>query len=173
MMMTELKKLYVGSLRLTAGCRKLGIGLMRVAIFVIFVWIGGLKFWNYEAEGIVPFVANSPFMSFFYTKSAPEYRDYKLREGEFDPAKRDWHTANNTYGAILAILMTVGTLSFLATTPEAWVPDLGAERGFPLLSGAGRLVVKDIAILAGAVILLSESARRLLNEQKNNGDEDL
>lgn len=85
MVMTELKKLYVGSLRLTAGCRKLGIGLMRVAIFVIFVWIGGLKFWNYEAEGIVPFVANSPFMSFFYTKSAPEYRDYKLREGEFDP----------------------------------------------------------------------------------------
>ena len=52
MMMTELKKLYVGSLRLTAGCRKLGIGLMRVAIFVIFVWIGGLKFWNYEAEGL-------------------------------------------------------------------------------------------------------------------------
>ena len=76
-------------------------------------------------------------------------------------------------GASLAILMTVGTLSFLATTPEAWVPDLGAEHGFPLLSGAGRLVVKDIAILAGAVILLSESARRLLNEQKNNGDEDL
>lgn len=202
MMMTELKKLYVGSLRLAAGGRKLGIGLMRVAILVIFVWIGGLKFWNYEAEGIVPFVANSPFMSFFYTKSAPEYRDYKLREGEFDPIKRDWHAANNTYGfsrglgilimgigvlvflgmffpkaglvgAILAILMTVGTLSFLATTPEVWVPDLGAEHGFPLLSGAGRLVIKDIAILAGAVILLSESARRLLNEQKNNGNEDL
>lgn len=202
MMMTAFKKLYVGSLRLAAGSRQLGIGLMRVAILVIFVWIGGLKFWNYEAEGIVPFVANSPLMSFFYTKSAPEYRDYKLREGEFDPVKHDWHAANNTYGfsrglgvlimgigvlvflgmffpkagligAILAILMTIGTLSFLATTPEAWVPDLGAEHGFPLLSGAGRLVVKDIAILAGAVILLSESARRLLNEQKNNGDENL
>ena len=75
-------------------------------------------------------------------------------------------------GAILAILMTVGTLSFLATTPEAWVPDLGAEHGFPLLSGAGRLVVKDIAILAGAVILLSESARTI-ERTKNNGDEDL
>ena len=64
MMMTELKKPYVGSLRLTAGCRKLGIGLMRVAIFVIFVWIGGLKFWNYEAEGRLV-VANSPSASFF------------------------------------------------------------------------------------------------------------
>ena len=28
---------------------------IRVAILVSFVWIGGLKFWNYEAEGIVPF----------------------------------------------------------------------------------------------------------------------
>ena len=35
----------------------------------------GLKFWNYEAEGIVPFVANSPFMSFFYDKPAPEYKE--------------------------------------------------------------------------------------------------
>lgn len=52
-------------------------------------------------------------------------------------------------GAILAILMIVGILSFLATTPEAWVSDLGAERGFSLLSGARRLVVKDIAILVG------------------------
>lgn len=30
-------------------------------------------------------------------------------------------------GAILAILMIVGILSFLATTPEAWVSDLGAD----------------------------------------------
>ena len=56
--------------------------------------VGGLKFWNYEAEGIVPFVANSPFMSFFYTKSAPEYKEYKLKEGEFNEAKHQctWRT---------------------------------------------------------------------------------
>ena len=54
-------------------------------------------------------------------------------------------------GAGLAIIMTLGTLSFLVTTPEVWVPDLGSgEHGFPLLSGAGRLVIKDTAILAGA-----------------------
>jgi uncharacterized membrane protein YkgB len=27
-------------------------------------WIGGLKAFQYEADGIVPFVANSPLMSF-------------------------------------------------------------------------------------------------------------
>ena len=59
-------------LKLSASLKGLGIHLIRVAIFIIFIWIGGLKFFNYEAEGIVPFVANSPFRSFLYTKQAPE-----------------------------------------------------------------------------------------------------
>ena len=71
-------------LRLSASLKTLGVHLIRVAIFIIFVWIGGLKFFNYEAEGIVPFVANSPFMSFFYAKDVPEYKEYKLKEGEVD-----------------------------------------------------------------------------------------
>lgn len=195
-MMQKLSGLYYGFLKIAAGSQRLGLGMIRVAILIIFVWIGGLKFWNYEAEGIVPFVANSPFMSFFYNEKAPEYRQYKLPEGSFDAAKHEWHVKNNTYGfshglgllimsiglltffgffsrrvglvgELLAILMTLGTLSFLATTPEVWVPDLGSgEYGFPLLSGAGRLVIKDTAILAGAVVLLSDTARRLLERRK-------
>ena len=77
-MKTKLQSMFVAALTLAASTQKLGINLIRVAILVIFVWIGGLKFWNYEAEGIVPFVANSPFMSFFYTHSAPEYKDCLL-----------------------------------------------------------------------------------------------
>lgn len=183
-------------LNTAASLKGTGIHLIRIAIFIIFVWIGGLKFWNYEAEGIVPFVANSPFMSFFYTKKAPEYKDYKLKEGEFDKAKHDWHEANNTYafshglgiaimsfgiltllgiwfpkigfvGSGLVILMTFGTLSFLVTTPEVWVPDLGSgEHGFPLLTGAGRLVIKDVCILAGAVVVLADCAQRILKKNK-------
>jgi hypothetical protein len=87
-MRTRLNSLFIAFLNVAASTQKLGINLIRVAILVIFVWIGGLKFWNYEAEGIVPFVANSPFMSFFYTKSAPEYKEYKLKEGEFNEAKQ-------------------------------------------------------------------------------------
>lgn len=61
--------------------------------------------------------------------------------------------------------MTVGTLSFLVTTPEVWVPDWGSgEHGFPLLTGAGRLVIKDTAILAGAIVVLADSAKRVLNQ---------
>ena len=67
--------------------------------------------------------------------------------------------------AALAVIMTVGTLSFLVTTPEVWVPDLGSgEHGFPLLTGTGRLVIKDTAILAGAIVVLADSAKRVLNQ---------
>ncbi len=70
-------------------------------------------------------------------------------------------------GDTLAIIMTLGTLSFLVTTPEVWVPNLGGDEfGFPLLSGAGRLVIKDIVILAGAVVLLSDSSQRVLKTLK-------
>ncbi len=195
-MMQKLSGLFYGFLKIAAASQRLGLGMIRVAVLVIFVWIGGLKFWNYEAEGIVPFVANSPFMSFFYNSKAPEYKQYKLPEGSFDPAKHEWHERNNTYGfshglgvlimsigiltflgffsarvglvgELLAVVMTLGTLSFLATTPEVWVPDLGSgEFGFPLLSGAGRLVIKDTAILAGVVVLLSDTARRLLERRR-------
>ena len=191
-MTTKLKDLFDTFLNIAASSQKLGINLIRVAILIIFVWIGGLKFYNYEAEGIVPFVANSPFMSFFYAKGAPEYKEHKNAEGAYVPENREWHEANNTYtfsyglgalimsigilvflgiffpkvgiiGDALAIIMTLGTLSFLVTTPEVWVPNLGSgEYGFPLLSGAGRLVIKDIVILAGAVVLLSDSSQRVL-----------
>ena len=70
-------------------------------------------------------------------------------------------------GELLAVIMTLGTLSFLVTTPEVWVPELGSgEYGFPLLSGAGRLVIKDTAILAGVVVLLSDTARKLLARRR-------
>lgn len=194
-MKAKFERIYDLFLHTAASSQRLGVNLIRAAVLIVFVWIGGLKFWNYEAEGIVPFVANSPFMSFFYAKHAPEYRDFKLREGEFDEAKHAWHEENRTYafshglgilimaigvltflgvffpkiglfGAMLAIVMTLGTLSFLVTTPEVWVPDLGSgEHGFPLLSGAGRLVIKDTVILAGAIVAMADSAREILKQR--------
>ena len=185
-----MKEKFIALLTFTSSLRNFGTKFIRVAILVVFVWIGGLKYFHYEADGIVPFVANSPFMSFFYAKEAPEYKNFKNPEGALVPENRAWHEANNTYtfsyglgalimsigilvflgiffpkvglvGDSLAIIMTLGTLSFLVTTPEVWVPNLGSgEFGFPLLSGAGRL--------AGAVVLLSDSSQRVLKTLKKD-----
>lgn len=173
----------------------LGTHLMRLAIAVVFLWIGALKFAPYEADSITPFVANSPFMSFFY-EHPEDYKAHLTHEGELNAEKRVWQTANNTYifsnglglveiligllvlsnpisrragllGGALAFGTPLVTLTFLLTTPEAWVPDLGdGEHGFPFLSGAGRLVLKDLLMLAGALPVMADSARQLLQERR-------
>ncbi|SFC65300.1 Uncharacterized membrane protein YkgB [Parapedobacter composti] len=171
------------------------IHLARIAIFIVMAWIGGLKAFQYEADGIVPFVANSPLMSFFYTKPAPEYQQYKNPEGKTVAKNIEWHRANGTYlfsyglgsviviiglltlagiwsaklgiiGGLLTFLMSIVTLSFLLTTPEVYVPNLGGDfptphYGFPYLSGAGRLVLKDVIMMAAGLIVASDAARRL------------
>src|SRR5689334_6652907 len=43
-----------------------GRELTRYGLVVVVGWIGLMKFTGYEAEGIRPFVANSPLMSWVY-----------------------------------------------------------------------------------------------------------
>jgi uncharacterized membrane protein YkgB len=177
------------------------INMARIAILIVMVWIGGLKVYQYEADGIVPFVANSPVMSFFYSKEAPEYQQYKNPEGKTVQKNIDWHKENGTYtfsyglgtviviiglltflgiwypkigliGGLLTFGMSLVTLSFLITTPEVYVPNLGGDfptpqYGFPYLSGAGRLVLKDVIMMAAGLICASDCAKRLL-EQNNS-----
>ena len=52
-----------------------------------------------------------------------------------------------------------------------YVPNLGGDMptpvyGFPYLSGAGRLVLKDIIMSADGLIAASEAARRILAAKK-------
>lgn len=182
-------------LQQAARTDRLGITVTRLGLIVVLLWIGGLKVFPYEADGIVPFVANSPFMSFLYKEKAPEYKKHMNQEGQLVPANREWHEANGTYtfsyglgavivlyglmlcvhpwlpgvaalGSFLVVVMSVVTLSFLVTTAECWVPPLGdAHHGFPYLSGRGRLVVKDAIMLGAAIVTMADSARAALRKR--------
>jgi uncharacterized membrane protein YkgB len=188
-------KLYALALQTIASRRsnQIGMAAMKIAIAIVFLWIGWLKFQPYEADSITPFVANSPLLRFFYAHPA-DYTAHLTREGVLDPVQRAWQIANHTYtfasglgsvelligaltlaglvsrrlgmiGALLAFATPFVTLSFLVTTPEAWVPALGdAQHGFPYLSGPGRLVIKDVLILAGAWLVMVDTARALLRD---------
>ena len=197
-------------LQALAGSQKYFVNYVSVAIFIVMAWIGGLKVVQYEADGIVPFVTNSPFFSYMYSKKdivdngkgkmVAEYNLHKNPEGLVVPKNIEWHKQNGTYavsyligamictigtlvllgiwfpklgliGGLLTFGMSIVTLSFLITTPETWVPNLGnpalgitesPNHGFPYLSGAGRLVLKDIIMSAAGLIVASNVARRLL-----------
>jgi uncharacterized membrane protein YkgB len=177
------RSLYLAAAQLD----RVGFGMLRLGLVVVLCWIGGLKAARYEAEGIVPFVANSPIMSFFYHHLAPEYR-VPNQAGGLNMDNREWNETNGTYvvsyglgfvivsfgflialhpllpqvaaiGSFLVMLMAVTTLSFLVTTPEAWVTGAGAVHGFPFLALPGLLVVKDSIMLGAAVLTMADSAR--------------
>lgn len=173
---------------------KVGVAVTRAGLIVVLLWIGGLKVFRYEADGIVPFVANSPFMSFLYADPA-HYKPHMNPEGALVPDNRSWHEANRTYefayglgavivlyglllclhpwfpqaaavGSFLVFVMSFVTLSFLVTTPECWVPPLGdAQHGFPYLSGRGRLVIKDAIMMGAALVTMADSAKAYLQKR--------
>lgn len=174
---------------------RVGVSLSRIGLVVVLVWIGGLKITRYEADGIVPFVANSPLMSSFYADPT-HYKEHKNPEGALVPANRAWHETNGTYpfalglgtvivvygvmlslhswfpkvaalGSFLVFTMSFVTLSFLITTPECWVPNLGdPTHGFPYLSGAGRLVIKDVIMMGAALVTMADSAKSALKRDQ-------
>lgn len=167
---------------------QIGMAVTRIGLITVLLWIGGLKAFPYEADGIVPFVANSPAMSFLYSDPA-SYKTHMNSEGALIPENRAWHEANRTYlfayglgsvivlygllialhpwlpqaaalGSFLVFTMSFVTLSFLITTPECWVPALGdSEHGFPYLSGRGRLVIKDAIMMGAALVTMADSAK--------------
>lgn len=198
-------------LKALARQQNLAINFLRISIFVVMAWIGGLKVFQYEADGIVPFVTNSPFMSFFYHNTdkmaanedgdlVAEYRLHRNPEGKVVTQNIEWHRQNGTYafayglgsvilviglcvllgiwlpkvgvaGGLLTIVMSIVTLTFLITTPEVYVANLGGDLptprfGFPYLSGAGRLVLKDIIMMAAGLTIAADSARSLVGKGK-------
>ncbi len=193
-----MKELTLKAFAAAARSGHFGLSLTRLGLITVLVWIGGLKIYKYEADGIVPFVANSPAMSFVYRNAAPEYKKHVNPEGALVAANRAWNEANGTYafaiglgavivayglmialnpwlpqvaaaGSALVVIMSLVTLSFLITTPECWVPDLGdVEHGFPLLSGRGRLVIKDAIMLGAAWVTMADSAAAYLRRRSGS-----
>ena len=54
--------------KIVAPMQRQFINFIRIAIFIVMVWIGGLKVCQYEADGIAHFISNSPFFSYMYKK---------------------------------------------------------------------------------------------------------
>ena len=183
--------------RITEGVARLdriAAGLTRLGLAVVTLWIGGLKVTHYEAEGVVPFVANSPLMGWLL-RHPGDYKSHRTAEGASNAVNEAWHQTNGTYavslllGAIIVAIgllialgffyplsgvlggllltgMSIVTLSFLITTPEAWVSAVGAgPHGFPYLAGPGRLVVKDAIMLGASLWSATDSARQFLRER--------
>src|SRR5260221_4700574 len=136
-----------------------GRHLVRYALVVVIAWIGALKYSSYEAAAIHPLIANSPIMSWFYNilgvRSLAATLGTVAIIAAVLIALRFVSPRLSALGSAMAVLLFLGTLSFLFTTPA-----VTAAGGFPVLSVLpGQSLLKDLVLLGAALWTLGDSLR--------------
>jgi reactive chlorine resistance protein C len=143
--------------------------LGRYGLVVVIGWIGLLKFANYEAHQIQPLVANSPFMGWLY-HIFPVYT-FSALLGVLEVtaavllAVKPVAPKLSIVGSLLAIVLFVGTTSFLFTTPGLGEP---AGGGFPAITLLGEFLLKDIPLLGLSFWTLADAIRA--TQQRSNAE---
>lgn len=152
----------VGSLSLLA--------LLRWALVVVFLWFGGMKFTAYEANGIAPFIINSPIMSWLHALFGVQGASYVIGVLELSTAAAlilgAFQPIFSALGAAMSAATYVITLTFFLTTPGVAEAMAG---GFPAISAMpGQFLLKDLVLLAASLSLLQASVLGSLpNAQKS------
>ncbi len=138
--------------------KNIGTYVLRYGLVIVLLWVGFLKFYAYEAEGIKPLVENSLFLSWVYNVISVQGFAKILGVIEIILAlliaTRQFSPKLSAFGSIGVIFMALVTLSFLLTTPGVWQPELG----FPYLSPMpGQFLAKDLLLLGTAIYTAGEA----------------
>ena len=141
-----------------AKMQHIGAFLIRFSLAAIFLWVGALKFSQYEAEGIKPLIENSVLLAWGYD-SFGIYGFSKVI-GVIEIilglliACRFFSPRMSAIGSIGACILFIVTLTFILTTPGVWQ----SGYGFPFLSPMpGQFLAKDLMLLAASIWTAGEA----------------
>lgn len=127
---------------LTQLISRIAYPFLRIAMGIVLVWIGGLKF--VDPSPVVGLIGASPFAPL-----ASNGFVYMLGAGEVIVGVLLWANIQVKYVGILNMLLFVGTIAILILTPKVAYGDAG----FPLLSLPGEFLLKDIVLMAASASL--------------------
>ena len=128
----------------------------RYALVVVLAWIGAGKYVKMESHTLI---AHSPLMSWLYDFLSRDALASALGSLEIIAAiliaVRPLWPHISAAGSVLAIVLFIGTLSFLFTTPGV----VQQTAGFlPVLSGnPGQFLLKDLVLISVALWTLGDS----------------
>ncbi len=133
--------------------------VIRSALAGTLLWVGALKFMEYEAENIQPMVSTSPLFAWINgrlgaRKTAGLIGVTEIALGTLIAA-RPLSPRASALGSLGATGMFLTTLSFILTMPGVW----HEEHGFPALSMEGQFLAKDGVLLGAALVTAAEALR--------------
>jgi uncharacterized membrane protein YkgB len=128
-----------------------GTGVLRYGLVFLLIVIGSTKFFAFEANGIHPLVAHSPFLNWMYQILGVQgvsnfFGLFEITTGILIALRR-FSPRASAIGSLAGIVIFLTTLSFLFTTPGALAPG----------SDVGGFLMKDVILLGAAVLTAGEA----------------
>jgi uncharacterized membrane protein YkgB len=139
----------------------LDLHLVRGSMVLIFLLFGYQKWFEYEAQALVPFIGNGPLTFWMYPVFGLHGATYFLGVSEWLTAALliwgFWNPRAGILGAILSVATFVTTVTIIPFMPDGWNAAAG---GFPAMNGDVAFLMKDVVFLAVSVYLLKQDVAR-------------
>ncbi|HVJ53496.1 MAG TPA: DUF417 family protein [Aliidongia sp.] len=134
--------------------------LMRAAMVLIFALFGYQKWFDYEAQVLIPFISNGPFIFWLEPVFGVHGASYFLGVSEWLFGALllagFWNKPLGILGAIGSTGTFVMTVTIIPFMPNGW-----AAVGFPAMAINNAFLLKDVVLLVASLYLLKQDIIRL------------
>src|SRR6476659_9833773 len=134
--------------------------LLRASMVIIFLAFGYQKWWEYEAQVLIPFISNGPLIFWMYPVFGIRGASWFLGASEWLFAALlfwgFWNKKAGILGALGCCFSMIGTITIIPFMPDGW----DAAAGFPAMKGNVAFLMKDVVLLAAAFYLLKQDVVR-------------
>jgi uncharacterized membrane protein YkgB len=140
--------------------------LVRASMVLIFLMFGYQKWFEYEAEVLIPFISNGPLISWMYPAFGVRGASWFLGASEWLICTLlflgFWNKRLGILGAAGSCITFLSTVSIIPFMPDGWAPSAG---GFPAMVGNVPFLMKDVVLLAVSFYLLKQDVERVMASQ--------
>ena len=135
--------------------------LIRASMVVLFLFFGYQKWFEYEAQALIPYISNGPLISWMYPVFGIRGASWLLGVSEWSFALLlflgFWHKRLGILGALGSCASFIGTVTIIPFMPDGWAASAG---GFPAMAGNVAFLMKDVVLFAVSVYLLKQDVAR-------------
>jgi uncharacterized membrane protein YkgB len=136
--------------------------LIRASIVVLFLFFGYQKWFEYEAQVLIPYISNGPLISWVYPVFGVRGAGWLLGVSEWSFAVllflRFWHKGLGILGAVGSCASFIGTVMIVAFMPDDWA---ASAVGFPAMAGNVPFLMKDVVLFTVSLYLLKRGVARV------------
>lgn len=146
------------------GIRKpeLDYYFVRASMVVIFFFFGYQKWFEYEAQALLPYIGHGPLLFWMYPLFGVRGATYFLGVAEWTFGALllagFWNKKLGILGALGSSFTFISTITIIPFIPGGWAPSAG---GFPAMTERVAFLLKDLVLLAASFYLLRQDVLRL------------